>query len=198
MRGVEYELEVEELRVKVCEGVYPPSEDTYLLLDGVKVIEGHTVIEVGSGLGLAALRLAQRGAFTVASDIDLKSARCTKLNAWKNGLRPLIDVVAGDLLTPFRNESFEGVAFNPPYLPVEGESPYWSGGTTGRKVIYRFIEDARAKLKKGGCLLLVHSTLSGVGEVMDKLRAEGFDPRVIRALRVGMFEEIVLIAAFKA
>jgi len=195
---VEYELEVEGLRVKVCEDVYPPSEDTYLLLDGVKVIEGCTVIEVGSGLGLAALKLAKRGAFTVASDIDPKSARCAKLNAWRNGLRPLIDVVTCDLLTSFRKESFEGIAFNPPYLPVEGESPHWSGGSTGREVVYRFIEDAGAKLKKGGCLLLIHSTLSGVEEVMDKLRTEGFNPHVIRSLKVGMFEKIVLIAAFKA
>lgn len=191
------EIEIEGFRLTVCRDVYPPSEDTYLLLDGVSSRRMDVALEVGSGTGIAALKMAGNSSFVVASDIDPKAAYCTKLNARKNGLSSIIDVVVGDLLSPFRDCSFDLIAFNPPYLPTEDKDVRWSGGPSGREVLDRFIDEVHSRLKGGGVLLLVQSTLSGVGETLGRLRSKGMRADVVQLVKVGLFEELVLIEALR-
>ncbi|MCX8204292.1 MAG: methyltransferase [Candidatus Nezhaarchaeota archaeon] len=194
---MEIEIEIEGLRLAICQGAYPPSEDTYLLLDEVGRRRAVTALEVGSGTGLVALKIASNGSFTVASDIDPKAAHCTKLNAKRNGLSSLVDVTIGDLMSHFRDRCFDLIAFNPPYLPVNDRDVRWSGGSSGREVSNRFINEVHLKLKPEGVLLLVQSTLSGVSEAISKLKAKGLQASVIRAVKVGLFEEVVLIEALR-
>ncbi|MEM4699368.1 MAG: methyltransferase [Candidatus Nezhaarchaeales archaeon] len=191
------EIEIEGLRLTVCQDVYPPSEDTYLLLDGINDRRADVALEVGSGTGIATLKMASNGSFVVASDIDPKAAHCTKLNAKKNGLSSLIDVVVGDSLSPFRDQGFNLIVFNPPYLPTEDRDVRWSGGPNGREVLDRFINEVCSKLKSGGILLLIQSTLTGVAETLNKLRSKGMRAGVARLVKVGLFEEIVLIEALR-
>ena len=144
-----------------------------------------------------ALKLARGGAFTVALDIDPRAACCAKLNARRNRLSGLVDIVVGDLTSPFRKRCFDLIAFNPPYLPVEDQDPRWSGGPSGRAVSDRFIEEAALKLRGGGSILLVQSTTSGIEEALSKLKAKELRVRVVRVLKVGLFEELALIEALK-
>jgi len=193
----DYEYEVEGLSIRVCQGTYPPSEDTFLLLDEVKRREVSIALEVGSGTGVVALKQASLGAYVVALDVDVKAAKCTKLNSRRNKLRCFVDVIVGDLTSPFKAESFELIAFNPPYLPDEEEDKRWSGGLNGKIVSNRFIEEAPLKLKKGGSILLVQSTLSGIDDSITKLGNKGLKVRVLQRLRVGFFEELALIEAIR-
>lgn len=193
----EVEVEIEGVRLTICQGVYPPSEDTYLLLDEVGGWRADVALEVGSGTGIVAMKIAKGGCFTVASDIDPRAARCTKLNAKRNGLSSLIDVVVCDLTSPFRDGAFDMIAFNPPYLPVDNGDVKWSGGPSGREVSDRFIDEACSKLSSRGTLLLVQSTLSGVDVALDKLKAKGFRVHVVRTAKIGLFEELALIMALR-
>lgn len=197
MEEGEYEVEIEGLSIRVCQGVYPPSEDTFLLLDEVGRRRASIVLEVGSGTGLIALKQASLGAYVVALDIDSRAAKCTKLNSQKNQLRCFMDVVLGDLTSPFRNNCFDLIAFNPPYLPVEDGDRRWAGGPNGKSLSNKFIEEAPLKVKEGGPILLIQSTLSGVDDSVAKLNNKGLKTRVLQKLRTGLFEELALIEATK-
>lgn len=138
------------LAVATADGVYPPSEDTYLLLKAVQVRPGERVLDVGTGTGLLALHAA-RTAEVVATDVNPAAARLARTNARRNRL-PLAVVVC-DLLSGLRG-TFDVVAFNPPYLaePISGEAEAraWQGGETGEQVVLRFLDQLPAHLAADG------------------------------------------------
>ncbi|MFX1416302.1 MAG: 50S ribosomal protein L11 methyltransferase, partial [Promethearchaeota archaeon] len=79
--------------------VYPPSEDTYLLLDAIELGPSDTFLEIGCGSGLlsvAAARIAQK---VVATDISLRAIRNTKENLIRNALDHRCSVIQSDLLS---------------------------------------------------------------------------------------------------
>ena len=47
---------------------------------------------------------------------------------------------------------YDTIIFNPPYLPVERESPQWSGGKDGFAVTGRFLETAHEKARLDNAL----------------------------------------------
>ncbi|MDY6779259.1 MAG: HemK2/MTQ2 family protein methyltransferase, partial [Halobacteria archaeon] len=103
--------------------VYPPSEDTYLLLETCldEVESGETVLEVGTGSGLIGVRLAQEEGVSrvVATDVNPHAVRATREKALEKDVASNLDVVRTDLHASVRAE-FDLVVFNPPYLPSDG------------------------------------------------------------------------------
>ncbi len=112
-----------------------------------------------------------------------------------------MQVRLGDLFEPIsKTEKFSLIVFNAPYLPStpsEGSSwnsRAWAGGSTGRKIIDRFIQDASNHLKTKGKILLVQSTLSDIEETLRRFREIGLDANVV-AEKKEAFETIVAIQA---
>ena len=56
------------LTIKLHPEVYEPAEDTFLLLEAIKVKEGQNVFEIGTGCGIIALECCRLGANVVCSD----------------------------------------------------------------------------------------------------------------------------------
>jgi release factor glutamine methyltransferase len=155
--------------------VYQPAEDSRLLADtAVDHATGRT-LEVGTGSGWVAAQIAAATAATViASDYNPDACR----QARDRGL----PVVRADLLEPFRANSFDTVAFNPPYLPTDPENEWddameraLSGGETGRAVIEPFLDDVGRVLRSDGVVVLLVSSLTGFETVVDHAEANGFD-----------------------
>jgi release factor glutamine methyltransferase len=185
----------------VFDGVYEPSEDTFLIIDNLMVNVDDEVLDVGSGCGILSILSAQKAKTVVAVDVNPYAVRCTKLNAMVNEVSDKVEVVRGDLLGPLRKGAlFDVVLFNAPYLPTENEKPSswidyaWSGGKKGRELIDRFIAHASNHLKPEGCIFLVQSTLSGVNETLKKFMKQGFEATVTTEKKVA-FETITLIQA---
>ena len=105
-------LEYGKIEYRLLPGVYPPSDDSFLLVDAaVAVVKaGHRVLEVCCGAGLVAIASRRAGGRVIASDINYMSC----LNASLNGLQ----VVRSDLFDAFCNQ-YELLLCNPPYLPSE-------------------------------------------------------------------------------
>lgn len=154
--------------------VYQPAEDSGLLAEAA-IAEAHgRVLEVGTGSGWVARRLAdERGLEVVGSDLNPHAAR----RAHERG----VDGVVADLLDPFRADAFDAVCFNPPYLPTDPDNEWndWmehalSGGESGRELIDPFLADVGRVLAPGGVVLLLVSSLTGYDEVLASIEDAGF------------------------
>ncbi len=184
---------------EVCENVYEPAEDTFLLARNLSVKKGEKVLDMGTGCGILAVLAAEKAGQVVAVDVNPHAVACGTKNATFHGVETKVDVRLGNLFEAVRaDERFDLILFNAPYLPVEqgeGESwveKAWAGGKSGRAVIDRFIEGVQTFLAQNGRILLVQSTLSNVEETLKR-----FSQRELRAQIIdeekSVFERIVLI-----
>ena len=162
--------------------VYQPAEDSALLASATveAVAAGDTVLEVGTGSGWVAAQVREtREARVIAADVNPHACR----QARDRGL----EVVRADLVSPFRDDSFDVVAFNPPYLPTDPDNEWddWmeaalSGGETGRRLVEPFLEAVGRVLAPGGCVLLLVSSLTD-REAVESIAADaGFDAETVR------------------
>jgi len=130
----------------VDEKVYEPAEDTFLLAENMKVKESDVVLDMGTGCGILAVLAAVKAKKVVAVDINPYAIKCAKKNAEFNGVENKIEFRLGELFQPISsNETFDLIIFNPPYLPSAPHEERswiekaWAGGSSGRKVVDRFI-----------------------------------------------------------
>ncbi len=176
--------------------VYPPAEDSFLLLRAAlgEVQSTDRVLEVGTGSGYVAAGLLGRAAAVVATDINPHAVEYAR----SRGVAAVRTDLFSGLCGPF-----DLVLFNPPYLPTAPEERIddWleyalDGGPTGRVVIERFVADAGRVLSPFGRILLLVSSLTGVDEVrgvfaragfvsfiVDEEKVEGETLYVLRAMR---------------
>jgi release factor glutamine methyltransferase len=158
--------------------VYQPDADTYLLLEAARneVKPGDRILEVGAGSGLISCELAKVSG-VVATDISPHAV----LVAHNAG----IDVVRTDLFAGIRGP-FNLVLFNPPYLPTRPEERMddWlefalDGGESGRIVIEQFARDIGDVLAPDGRILLLISSLTGPGEVLELFAGLDYSARIV-------------------
>jgi len=158
------------------ETVYQPAEDSDLLARTAaeRVSAGDRALDVGTGSGYVAARLAEAGAAAVG--VDLSPLACRE--AADNG----VPVVRGDLVSPFQDGSVDLVAFNPPYLPTPEDAEWddWmehalSGGEDGRRLVDPFLDDVGRVLRSEGRALLLVSSLTGIDEVRAYAAEQGLE-----------------------
>jgi len=190
-----------DLRLLIFRNVYEPAEDTFLAADNLIVNENDHILDMGTGCGILAILAAKKAKQAVAVDINPQAVRCARKNAEANKLADKVDIRRGDLFQPIRrNEKFNLIVFNAPYLPsttMETQSwlgRAWAGGPTGRQTLDRFINEAPHHLRKKGRILLVQSCLADFDNTLRKFHSLGFEARVVAFKKVA-FETIVLIEA---
>jgi release factor glutamine methyltransferase len=175
----------------ILPGVYSPQEDTELLAGALSeepLPPGADVLDVGTGTGALALQAARRGSRVTAVDVSWRAVCTVRANAWLTGLP--VRVRRGNLFTPVRDQSFDLILTNPPYVPAPtGIRPprgarAWDAGHDGRLVLDRVCREAPALLRPGGVLLIVHSELSDSGRTVEHLRAAGLKAAVTRRHRI--------------
>jgi len=156
--------------------VYEPAEDSALLagvvVDAVRARD--TVLDVGTGSGYLAGRVTDE-TDARAVGVDVNPHACRRAHA--EG----VETVRGDRTTPFRDNCFDVVAFNPPYLPVDPEAEWddWfetaiSGGADGRSVVEGFLDDVGRVLVPDGLVFLLVSTYTDPAAVVEYAGDRGF------------------------
>jgi len=155
--------------------VYQPAEDSGLLAEAAVEAARGRVLEVGTGSGWVAARVAaERDLDVIGADVNPHAAR----EARERG----VETAVADLCAPFRADAFDTVCFNPPYLPTDPDNEWgdWmeralSGGESGRELIEPFLADVGRVLAPGGVVLLLVSSLTGYEEVLELIEAAGFE-----------------------
>lgn len=183
--------------------VYKPADDTYLVAELITsnphLVRGMRVLELGSGTGILSALAASLGAREVFSiDVNPSAALTTLCTLSRLDEKTFWHVALCDLAGCLRKGAkFDVLVFNPPYLPLEGpecEDPLaraWCGGPTGVEVVLRALEllnDLGPPIN----VIIVSSSLSDRGKVIERLRDLGYDVEVPKALRF-FFEEISLL-----
>jgi release factor glutamine methyltransferase len=160
--------------------VYPPREDTFLLLPWAEVAPGTSFLEVGTGAGLVALTAARRGARVVATDLNPHALR--RLAAIARAERLDLEVVRTDLARGLA--AFDRIVVNPPYLPTrpdERDPDRWhnlalDGGPDGCAPTARWVAGLRDHLRPAGSAFVVTSTLQPprrLRRIWDSWREQG-------------------------
>ena len=145
-------------RISVCDGVYEPREDSYLLADAVEEHARGRILDLGTGTGIQGITAAMRGCDVTFSDINGKALECARINARRNGVDGRF--IESDMFENI-NGKFDTIIFNPPYLPSRDRASIdLDGGKGGRELIDRFIASYKDRLEDGGIALLLESSLN--------------------------------------
>jgi release factor glutamine methyltransferase len=169
---------------RVPDGVQPPKAGSLFFCRNLAVRPGERVLEIGAGLGLAAVLAARAGAHVTATDVVPASIDAIRTNAALNGVT--IDARLGDGWAPVGTERFDLVCTNPPQMPTppgrdrdDAEAAADNGGPDGWALLDRVIADAPAHLERGGRLVFSIFEFLGLKTAHAKLEAVGLVPRVV-------------------
>lgn len=161
---------------------YRAATDPVFLAASVDANPGQTALELGCGVGVAALCLAARVPELAVTGLELQPgyAALARRNAKANNL-PL-DVIEGDLTCPpeaLKARSFDHVLANPPYYVANAATaPTDLGRDTAHREIgadlCAFIDAGLRRLKPGGWLTLIQRT-DRLPEIMSALTGRAGD-----------------------
>jgi len=161
-----------ELLLDVEGDVYKPAEDSFLLAENLKVMEGDEVLDVGTGCGIQALVAARKARHVLGVDVNPKAVEVAAANAKLNKIRN-VDFLVSDLFWAVEGR-FDLIVFNFPYLPTSGSivDQALDGGDQGVEILRRFIQEAPEHLKPLGRIQFVMSSLNNTKAVEAMLSTE--------------------------
>lgn len=177
--------------------MYEPAEDSYLLLESINYFyenkQVRNSLDMGSGSGILAKKLSEFSEHVVAVDINVESVEHLK----KEFEDTKISVVKSNLFSNIKNEKFDLIVFNPPYLP-KGEDDYDDaalyGGEKGIEITLKFLEQAKNFLEKKGIMLFIASSLSKVQELETEMKKMKYSFEKIKQEHY-FFEELYVYKA---
>ncbi len=177
----------------VTEGVYPPQEDSQLLIDVMDktgLARGRRVADLCTGSGVVAVAAAVQGAAEVSAfDISPRAVHFARQQALGAGAR--VDVHLGSWARAAEYGPYDLVVCNPPYVPHDpnseqpelpshiGPSRAWDAGYDGRLVLDPLCAAMRGLLADGGTMLLVQSEFAEPRKTLAALAGFGLDAEIL-------------------
>lgn len=181
---------------KLQDKFYPPSQDTYLLLDSlqkdfslIQKLDPLTCLEIGCGSGIITTFLAKLlGPSRVYLTTDINPYACLATKHTTEHNKCSVQVVNTDLVSNINlHLCVDLLVFNPPYVVTSdsevggcGIEASWAGGADGRIVTNRVLSEIPTLLSANGVfylLLIKQNKPEEVGQYLEGL---------------GMKEELVL------
>lgn len=182
------------------EMVYGPEEDTAFLLEYLSQMQDDDFngmcMEVGCGLGLAAIYMARRSNRpVVVSDINPQALIVASNIAKLNGAS--LCTMLADGVSCLKQESLKLVVFNPPYLPCEEkfvkfEDLALCGGPTGIETALKFLPGIKYALAPEGKAIVLLSSLGDLERFETEARRLDFTISRTEGRPVGDFERLYI------
>lgn len=171
-------------------GVYPPQDDTALLIAGLEMLDLHPqtrLLDVCTGTGAVAVAASVAGAGRVeAVDSCRRAVWSARLNAAVRGAP--VRVRRGDAAA--YDGTYDVIVGNPPYVPSmdagppRGAARAWDAGRDGRALIEPLCRRLPQMLTESGTLMLVQSELADIDRTVDTLAAQGLTVTVPLTRRI--------------
>jgi release factor glutamine methyltransferase len=176
---------------------YPPSEDTYLLLDAVEATPDDTMLEMGCGSGYITVNLCSKVRRGVAIDIQLDAVKDTIRNLNLNDTGSNCSVIQSNLFHALHKSArFSIIIFNPPYLPGGDEpttlDPALVGGNEGIELTENFLVQSIPHLETNGSLYVIASSLANIEYLEQVMVRLGLDPARVSEESL-FFEKLVVL-----
>jgi len=167
---------------------YPPSEDTFFLVDNIENETGDFALDIGSGSGYLTKLLSENFSFVVGTDINYK---VLKHQTYKT--KNLVCCSGSDALSI----KFDLIVCNLPYLATDKILDIATdGGAEGLEIPLKMIKSAIPCLNTAGKFLFVTSSLSNYQALIDATKKEGLAAKIIAKKKL-FFEELILVEAKK-
>ncbi|MGN0138818.1 MAG: HemK2/MTQ2 family protein methyltransferase [Candidatus Methanomethylophilaceae archaeon] len=180
-----------EIHIEENPEVYPPHDDSILLIESLDVHPGERILEIGCGSGVVSIHCAKNGCEVSCGDINSMAVELTRRNAEANGVS--IDVVETDVYSNIDGR-FDTIVFNLPYLPVDEEgllAKAWSGGADGLGPLPELLRGSPDHLLPGGRVVVVVSSLMDTAELWELL--DSYDVEKIGELKL-FFEKLSVLS----
>lgn len=161
-------VEISGIKIKVSKGVFPPesanSESSKRLDELFGDVKNKSVLDIGTGTGIQAIRAALLGAKEViASDINPNAIICAKENIKNNKLENKIQVLQGDLFEPIEKaKKFDLIIANLPIVdfPLHGNTEQ-ALYDPDYKIHNTFFSEVSQHLKENGVIIMTHANFNG-------------------------------------
>jgi HemK-related putative methylase len=139
--------------------VFPLHDDESLLLaKWASAKPGECVLDIGTGAGVIALKLAHHGAAKViATDVNPRVAEYFRFNSELNGLTSNVEYVHSDVFDGINGERFDVIVSNPPFAPVPEQARYFlhsDGGKFGTTLVERLAREWHDHIRPEGRVYL--------------------------------------------
>jgi len=171
---------------KVPDGVQPPKAGSLLFCRHLSFQPDEHVLEIGTGIGLAAVLAARAGCRVIATDVVPAAVECARENAILNGVADRVEVRLGDCLAPVVGLRFDVICTSPPQMPTpagrarqDAAAAADNGGVDGWALLDRVIDAAPGHLRPGGRLIFTLFAFLGLKRAFRRLEAAGLDPTVL-------------------
>ena len=188
--------------------LYLPSEDSILLANCLKDYSGDTALDIGVGSGIITGALCENFKKVVGTELAFEMLKKCKedvvSNTSKDSEKKLenergYELVCADAASAFRDNVFDLVVSNPPYLPEdydnEGMKIYDEaiyGGENGIEVTLKIIKSSLTTLKREGRLLIIVSSLSNISRLQESLELLNLNMKKIVEKRL-FFETLSVV-----
>jgi release factor glutamine methyltransferase len=169
---------------RVPDQVQAPKAGSLFFCRHLVVHPGDRVLEIGGGLGLAAVLAARNGAQVTATDVLPEAVEVMRANAALNNVS--VDARLGDCYAPVAGERFDLICTNPPQMPTppgrarrDAAAAADNGGADGWELLDRVIAGAPRHLNPGGRLIFTIFGFLGPKTAFAKVEAAGLMPAIV-------------------
>lgn len=158
-----YQKQFADFAISVHEGVYPPSEDSLVLIKALEQFgQPNSVskgLDFGTGTGVFALAMARMGMSVIAIDVNANAVQCAGVNAQANQLQSSIDFRHGNGLAVLSaDEKFDVVVASLPFESFAANNDFersvYDEGFGVRKA---FFNDIKSHLNPGGKIFYAYA-----------------------------------------
>ena len=167
---------------------YPPSEDTFFIVENIENEKGTSALDIGSGSGYLTKLLSENFSFVVGTDINYD---VLKDQTYKT--QNLVCCNGSDAL----NIKFDFIVCNLPYLATdEILDVATDGGAEGFEIPKKIFDSVINNIEENGKFVFVTSSLSNYEKLIDYAQKLGLKTRIIAKKKL-FFEELILVEAVK-
>jgi release factor glutamine methyltransferase len=165
---------------------YPPSEDTFFMVDNIENEKGNFALDVGSGSGYLTKLLSENFSFVVGTDINF--------NVLKDQTYKTENIVCCNGSDALRVK-FDFIVCNLPYLATdEILDVATDGGKDGFEIPKKILDSVIGNMAENGKFVFVTSSLSDYQKLIEYAQKLSLKTRIIAKKKL-FFEELILVEA---